>query len=351
MVFRGTQDNAKTVLCTRRARRARAVTRGRRSCGHAAERPPARRAGRAWTAAVHTDATPAGQRRFLSSEGCRFGDRCNFAHGDEEIRSRPDAGPAQRACAAAAGLARVSFCLGRPPESRCALTLRPCAARAAGFTGETSFGRGASQTQFSGARGAAWGAGGDSGGGPAPVRYACAGRCNTCLRSLRLRLCCAAPRRAGAQPAPARGCAPRRGKARRTAAAHWLTCSRATAVCGAAASFRSTLVAPRTGPRRATAAEHGVVAVAASASAAATVAAKVRAPRGTLSRLGSWRFADCGHVATQARRARCWERTPSCRLWCVRAAPGAQRMHVCSTPQLTWRRRVGVRLACTTGAA
>jgi len=44
MVFRGTETNAKTVLCT----------------------------------------------RFTSPEGCRFGDRCNFAHGTVEIRPRPE---------------------------------------------------------------------------------------------------------------------------------------------------------------------------------------------------------------------------------------------------------------------
>ena len=40
--FRGTAENAKTVLCT----------------------------------------------RFTSPEGCRFGDRCNFAHGDLELQPR-----------------------------------------------------------------------------------------------------------------------------------------------------------------------------------------------------------------------------------------------------------------------
>mmetsp|Transcript_24936 Transcript_24936/g.85336 ORF Transcript_24936/g.85336 Transcript_24936/m.85336 type:complete len:115 (+) Transcript_24936:181-525(+) len=42
MVFRGSEDNAKTVLCT----------------------------------------------RFMSPMGCRFGDRCNFAHGQHELRQR-----------------------------------------------------------------------------------------------------------------------------------------------------------------------------------------------------------------------------------------------------------------------
>ena len=32
-------------------------------------------------------------RRFLSSEGCRFGERCNFAHGSVEIRPRPEGPP------------------------------------------------------------------------------------------------------------------------------------------------------------------------------------------------------------------------------------------------------------------
>ena len=40
--FRGTAENAKTVLCT----------------------------------------------RFTSPDGCRFGDRCNFAHGDMELQAR-----------------------------------------------------------------------------------------------------------------------------------------------------------------------------------------------------------------------------------------------------------------------
>ena len=35
-------------------------------------------------------------RRFQSPEGCRFGDRCNFAHGDDEIRSRPEGATAHR---------------------------------------------------------------------------------------------------------------------------------------------------------------------------------------------------------------------------------------------------------------
>lgn len=48
--FRGTAENAKTVLCT----------------------------------------------RFTSPEGCRFGDRCNFAHGDTELRPRPPRGTSPR---------------------------------------------------------------------------------------------------------------------------------------------------------------------------------------------------------------------------------------------------------------
>ena len=47
-------------------------------------------------------------RRFQSPEGCRFGDRCNFAHGDEEIRSRPEGATAHRTLTCASPTAAVS---------------------------------------------------------------------------------------------------------------------------------------------------------------------------------------------------------------------------------------------------
>ena len=91
MVFKGNSENAKTVLCTRHGF-APAV------CPSVPLRPEAR----CFLTTSHAT------RRFQSPEGCRFGDRCNFAHGDEEIRSRPDGAGAHRTLTCASSIAAAA---------------------------------------------------------------------------------------------------------------------------------------------------------------------------------------------------------------------------------------------------
>lgn len=104
-VFRGTETNAKTVLCT----------------------------------------------RFSSPEGCRFGDRCNFAHGSVEIRPRSEGPPAgaqqqqQRAQQRGPGAGALTS----PADLAASLP------RDAGYHDEGAYGRGVPV-----GRGALWGGGG-----------------------------------------------------------------------------------------------------------------------------------------------------------------------------------------------
>jgi hypothetical protein len=83
MGFRGTESNAKTVLCTRcELPRLPGRIAGGALRRVAAQLHPLEGAKSLFLLAYHPS--------FTSPEGCRFGDRCNFAHGTVEIRSRPE---------------------------------------------------------------------------------------------------------------------------------------------------------------------------------------------------------------------------------------------------------------------
>lgn len=133
MTFRGTADNAKTVLCT----------------------------------------------RFLSPEGCRFGDRCNFAHGDVELRNRTGIpqdvrGPRQQSACPASDLPRGTF-LGPMQRVRSV----PVACRRAGPGGPGYGGRGGGPYGGPGpygGRGDPWGQQGDFSGGQVREMHALVGR-------------------------------------------------------------------------------------------------------------------------------------------------------------------------------
>ena len=89
--FRGTAENAKTKICMRCAprRRAGGPAPGPRGPGPRGRGPRGR--ARAWAGMAGWQGDGAGPGRWKNGH-CRFGERCNFAHGEEELRKLPPRG-------------------------------------------------------------------------------------------------------------------------------------------------------------------------------------------------------------------------------------------------------------------